>query len=101
MPLKNPGKKRVEELGKYLQKGVNAEPLPYHITIIEHDHVRRCMDALRKVAGDAVIIFDEVHKVNHGGAPFSCPMSRHWMTRRSALLPFSSFPGSLDLDSLP
>lgn len=39
----------------------SCDPKPFHISLIEHDHMRRCPEGLTKIAGDSLIIIDEVH----------------------------------------
>lgn len=39
----------------------NCLPRKFHISLIEHDHLRRCPDNLLSVASNSVLIVDEVH----------------------------------------
>lgn len=49
------------EYRKYVQHGTTP-PRPFCLTIIEHDHVRRCQDVLTEIMHDSLLIIDEVHK---------------------------------------
>lgn len=61
IPLKSIGKKK----DPYIKAGVKVSqscvPLPYHVNLIFHDYLKNCKDELSQIAGDSVIIFDEVH----------------------------------------
>ena len=62
IPLKNIKKQKVgySKLGVKISQ--NCKPKPYHINIIQHDHLRKCENTLLDVASESFILFDEVHK---------------------------------------
>lgn len=43
------------------RRDVNKLFLPFHINLIEHDHLRLLADKLYAIVRDAVVVFDEVH----------------------------------------
>lgn len=40
----------------------SRNPRPYRVTLVEHDHLRLCIDQLLLVAPQSVFVIDEVHK---------------------------------------
>ena len=61
VPLKNI-KKQQQEYRKLGLKLLKCNPQPYHINIIQHDHLRKCENTLLEVASKSFVLFDEVHK---------------------------------------
>jgi hypothetical protein len=58
IPLKN---LRKQDRGKdYVIKG--CKPKPYTISLIEHDHLRRCEEDMAGYLPDSIFVIDEVHK---------------------------------------
>lgn len=41
----------------------NSEIIPFHINIIEHDHLRLLADEIASKSSESIVIIDEVHKV--------------------------------------
>ncbi len=62
VPLANIKKRK----DAYEKEGIkitqNAEPVPYAINLIEHDHLRRGEETFSRVAPESMFIVDEVHK---------------------------------------
>jgi hypothetical protein len=62
IPLK--GKRKADNESKYkdfIRHGQKT-PTPYHLTIIEHDHLRICADQLVEIMPSALLVIDEAHK---------------------------------------
>lgn len=59
IPLKT--KKHVD-IPKGVKITYSAEPIQGMVNLIDHEHLRKAVDELSVVAGDSLVIFDEVHK---------------------------------------
>ena len=62
VPLKNIKKQKSEYLKLGTKVSQKCNPKPYHINIIQHDHLRKCENTLLEIASESFILFDEVHK---------------------------------------
>lgn len=64
VPLKNLNKTYIDpKTNKPYEYVVqDCTPSPYHINLIEHDHLRRCENVLPQYASESIFVIDEVHK---------------------------------------
>ena len=69
-------------------------PHKHRITLIEHDHLRRCAEDLSRLAPETVFIIDEVHKAMNNSQRTDCALLLSHICRQ-----FVAFTGTPIVDT--